>query len=226
MCTLSVYKTNEASSVLPEGERDEINNLPGQHIGDVRVSGRQVNLIQDLFSVLGLTINSRKSQLSPVQELIFLGHQVSTAQRRIFRRFRKFAAKHSSCRKVIGNNLGAGCICGNDQCSKKKNYSHSSFVSSSHTGPDKQGGSSSRAERGETMIPKNGSPHIRSPDRTAVVGQDCQEIQIYPTNTTTARSSNQDGCIPVGLGCQVPGAPHRRPLTSGQWRNRRCILML
>ena len=31
---------------------------------------RQVNLIQDLFSVLGLTINSKKSQLSPVQELI------------------------------------------------------------------------------------------------------------------------------------------------------------
>ena len=44
---------------------------------------RQVILIQDLFSVLGLTINSKKSQLSPVQELVFLGHQISTAQMRI-----------------------------------------------------------------------------------------------------------------------------------------------
>ena len=39
MCTPSAYKTNEASSGLPEGERDEINNLPGQHTGDVRVLG-------------------------------------------------------------------------------------------------------------------------------------------------------------------------------------------
>ena len=34
---------------------------------------KQVNLIQDLFAVLGLTINIKKSQLSPVQELVFLG---------------------------------------------------------------------------------------------------------------------------------------------------------
>ena len=39
MCTSSVYKTNETSSGLPEGERNEIDNLPGQHTGDVRVSG-------------------------------------------------------------------------------------------------------------------------------------------------------------------------------------------
>ena len=45
---------------------------------------RHVNLMQDLFSVLGLTINSKKSQLPPVQELRFLGHQVSIAQMRIF----------------------------------------------------------------------------------------------------------------------------------------------
>ena len=34
---------------------------------------RQMNLIQDLFSVLGLTINKKKSQLPQVQELVFRG---------------------------------------------------------------------------------------------------------------------------------------------------------
>ena len=38
MCTLSVYETNETSSGLPEGERNEIDNLPGRHTGDVRLS--------------------------------------------------------------------------------------------------------------------------------------------------------------------------------------------
>ena len=79
---------------------------------------------------------------------------------------------NSACRKIDGNNLGAGCSCGNDQCSKSGDP-YSSLVSPSHTGPDKQGGSSSRAERGETTIPKNGSPHTGSPGRTSVVGQDC-----------------------------------------------------
>ena len=167
--------------------------------------------------MLGLTINSKKSQLSPAQELVFLGHQVSTAQMRIFlpqEKMQKICCCNSSCREVLGNNSGASCICGNDQCSET-GYPYSSFVSSSHTGPDKQGGSSSRAERGETTIPKNGSPHIGSPGRTAMVGQDCQDIQFCPTNTTTTRSNNRDRCIPVGLGCQMPGAPHRRPLVSG-----------
>ena len=35
MCTSSVYKTNETSTGLPEGERNEIDNLPGRHTGDV-----------------------------------------------------------------------------------------------------------------------------------------------------------------------------------------------
>ena len=70
-------------------------------------------------------------------------------------------------------------------------------------------------QRGETTIPKNGSPLTGSPGRTFVVGQDCQDIQFYPINTTTSKSSNQDRCILVWLGCQVPGAPYRRPLVSG-----------
>ena len=71
---------------------------------------------------------------------------------------------NSSCGKINGNNLGGGCICGIDQCSKPGNP-YSSLVLSSHTGPDKQGGSSSKAERGETTIPKNGSPHTGSPGK-------------------------------------------------------------
>ena len=121
---------------------------------------------------------------------------------------------NSSCTKIDGNNLRAGCICENDQCSKASDP-YSSFVSLSHTGPDKQGGSSNRTERGETTIPKNGSPYTGSPGRTSVVGQDCQDIQFRPINTTTSRSSNRDRCILVGLGCQVPGAPYQRPLVSG-----------
>ena len=50
----------------------------------------------------------------------------------------------------------------------------------------------SRVEGGGTTVPKNGIPHIRSPGRATVVGQDCQDIQFCPINTTTYRSSNLD----------------------------------
>ena len=37
-----------------------------------------VLLIKDLFGVLGLTINEKKSQLEPSQEIVFMGYQLST----------------------------------------------------------------------------------------------------------------------------------------------------
>ena len=43
---------------------------------------RQVNMIQELFKVLGLTI-SKKSQLTSVQEIVCLGHQLSTTQMKV-----------------------------------------------------------------------------------------------------------------------------------------------
>ena len=221
MCTLSVYKTNEASSGLPEGERDEINNLPGRHTGDVRVSGGVDKTSKsDPGPVLCAGFDNQQQEITIVTStgINISGAPGINSTNENFSPTGEDAEdllqSNSSYREVLDNNSGASCICGNDQCSKT-GYPHSSFVSSSHTGLDKQGGSSSRAERGKTTIPKNGNPHIGSPDRTAVVGQDCQDIQFCPTNTTTARSNNRDGCIPVGLGCQMPGAPQRRPLVSG-----------
>ena len=178
-----------------------------------------MNLIQDLFSARGLTINIKRSQLSPVQETgapdinSINGDFSPTGEDP-----EDLLQSNSSCRKVIGNNSGASCICGNDQCSKA-GYPYSFFASLSHRSSEKQGGSSSRAERGETAIPKNGSPHTGSPGRATVVGQDCQDIQFCPT---TSRSSNRDRCM---HSCQarVSGA---RKEASGQWRNRRCISML
>ena len=38
----------------------------------------QLNLIKDLFQCLGLTINLKKSQLQPTQEIVFLGLHLST----------------------------------------------------------------------------------------------------------------------------------------------------
>ena len=171
---------------------------------------RQVNLIQDLFSVLG-------SDNQQQEVTVVTSARISISEAPDINRTNKNSSpkgedpenlwrSNSSCRKIDGNNLGAGYICGNDQCIKAGDP-YSSLVSPSHTGPDKQGGGSSRAARGETTIPKNGSPHTGSPGRTSVVGQDCQDIQFCPINTTTSRSSNRDRCILVGLGCQVPGAP-------------------
>ena len=221
MCTSSVYKTNETSSGLPEGERNEIDNLPGRHTGDVQVSGgvtktsdsnprpvlcagsdnqqQEVTVVTSAgISISGAPdINSTNENSSPTGE----------DPENLWR-------SNSTCAKIDGNNSGAGRICGNDQCSKASDP-YNSLVSPSHTGLNKQGGSSSRAERGETTVPKNGSPHTRSPGRTSLVGQDCQDIQFRPINTTTSISSNRDRCILVGLGCQVPGAPYRRPLVSG-----------
>ena len=179
MCTSGVYKTNETSSGLPEGERNEIDNLPGQHTGDVGVSGgvnktsesdprsvlcagydnqqQEVTVVTSAgFSISGAPdINSTNENSSPK------GEDLENLWR-----------SNSSCTKIDGNNSGAGCICGNDQCNKASDP-YSSLVSPSHIGPDKQGGSSSRAERGETTMPKNGSPHTGSPGRTSVVGQNC-----------------------------------------------------
>ena len=38
----------------------------------------QLSLIQNLFQSLGLTINLKKSQLEPTQDIVFLGLQIST----------------------------------------------------------------------------------------------------------------------------------------------------
>ena len=218
---LECLQTNETSSGFLEGERNEIDNLPGRHTGDVRVSGgvnktsdsdpRSVlcagsdNQQQEVLVVTsaGISISGAPDINSTNENSSLMGEDPENLWQ-----------SNSSCTKIDGNNSGAGCICGNDQCSKASNP-YSSLVSPSHTGPDKQGGSSSRAERGETTIPKNGSPHTGSPGRTSVVGQDSQDIQFRPINTTTSRSSNRDQCILVGLGCQVPGAPYRRSLVSG-----------
>lgn len=44
---------------------------------------KQVNLIWDPHASLGLTINKKTSQLSPVQEIIFLHHQIVTVQMKV-----------------------------------------------------------------------------------------------------------------------------------------------
>ena len=145
---------------------------------------RQVNLIQDLFSVLGLTINSKKSQLSPVKELVFLGHQISTAQMRIVLPWEKTQkicgeATHLAEKSMVTIPELAAFL-GMTNAAKQAIPIAPLFHRHIATGPDKQGGSSSRTERGETTIPKNGSPHTGSPGRTSVVGQDCQDIQFCP----------------------------------------------
>ena len=143
MHTSSVYETNETSSGLPEGERNEIDNLPGRHTGDVRVSGgvnktsesdprsalcagsdnqqQEVTVVTSAgISISGaLDINSTNENSSPT------GKDLENLWR-----------SNSSCRKIDGNNSGASCIYGNDQCSKAGDP-YSSLVSPSHTGPDK-----------------------------------------------------------------------------------------
>ena len=132
-------------------------------------------MIQDLFSVLGLTINSKKSQLSPVQEIIYLGHQVSTAQMRIFLPREKMQkifceATHLAEKSLVTIQKLAAFV-GMTNAAKQAIpiaplfYRHIQALINRVIAQAEQ--------RGVTAIPKNGSPHTRSPDRTTVVGQDC-----------------------------------------------------
>jgi len=43
----------------------------------------QVSFIKDVFQALGLLINDKKSQLTPTQDIVFLGVRVSTIQMKV-----------------------------------------------------------------------------------------------------------------------------------------------
>lgn len=58
--------------------------------------------------------------------------------------------------------------------------------------------------------------------RVTMVVQHSQNLQLYPTNTTTSRSNNQNQCIPVRL-----GARYQELHTGVRWsvEEQRCISM-
>ena len=73
---------NFVPSGLPEGERYQDDNLSGRHLGVVQEQGdldRSAELGTGLIiQCLGLTINLKKSQLEPTQDIVLLGLQIST----------------------------------------------------------------------------------------------------------------------------------------------------
>ena len=80
MCPLSVYESNEASSGLSQRKGNQIDNLFGLPTDYLQQSRDPVSSNQDLFQILGLVINETKSQMTPTQEIVFLGFHLSSAK--------------------------------------------------------------------------------------------------------------------------------------------------
>ena len=77
---LHFHKVDEASGGLSERERErnQTDHISGRSIGPLQLLRYLIKQVKDLFQMLGLIINNKKSQLEPSQELVFLGLAIST----------------------------------------------------------------------------------------------------------------------------------------------------
>ena len=79
MCPTSLHEGYETCSGLSQRKGNKINNIPGRSPDHSQQSlTTQINLIQELFQVLGLVINENKSHMVPTQEIVFLGFHLSS----------------------------------------------------------------------------------------------------------------------------------------------------
>ena len=75
MCTPYIHKTNETSSGISEGEKNQIDHISERHIDSLQFWDTLVNqmeFIKDLFQMLGLIIN-KKIPVSTIPEYHIFG---------------------------------------------------------------------------------------------------------------------------------------------------------
>ena len=166
MCSSSVYKIDEASDCLYEGKRNEIDNLPGQYVSDVRFTRRVDKASEYDSGVLWIAWPDNQQQEVPVNT----------------------SSRDSVPRSPIINNTDGGFPSTKQNAEDpSRGTEHNkgtismrttpvaSFVGMTNavkqsppfhwhiqTSPNKKGNSPCISSEGEGAIPTNRNPHIRS----------------------------------------------------------------
>ena len=174
LCPSHLHKTDETGGSPSEGEGNQTHCIPGRHIDPVQLSGhpnQPVEICQGPVSGAGPSINEKKSQLDPSQEIAFLGLAISTTTMQVSLPKDKVAwiqqeAKQLQAMSEVSEVSNVG---GQDNSCKTGNWSGST-VPLPPSSPDKQSGSISILHRGgETVLPPNGGIISGSQTRAGMV---------------------------------------------------------
>ena len=111
LCPKSFHKADETSSGIPKGERYKINSLAGRHAGGQQVprGGKGTcSLNQISLWVPGADHLQKKSQLKPLQDVVFLRYHISKVTLNISL---DEAGSNKFVERVISVNLTDCCLC-------------------------------------------------------------------------------------------------------------------
>ena len=222
LCSESVHKADETSGGIPEGERNEINNLFGRHTGDQQLPGGSKGTCpfnQGSIQFPGPNHQRKEITTGALTGGSIFGVSHFNSDYEHLSAVRKdeenSARSNAFVEGSVSVNLADCCFYWDDQCGETS-HSNGSHVPLPTPSSDKQSDTPSgfRTSGDETELPQSSRTHCGGQRGVDLVVSSSQEPQCSPDHNPPSGFSDQDRCFPCGMGGKMPGPKDRRSLVS------------
>ena len=210
LCSESVHKADETSGGIPEGERNETNNLFGRHTGDQQLPGGSKGICP--FNQGSIQFPGPNHQRKEITTGALTGGSIFGVSH-----FNSDYEHLSAVRKDEENSARSDafveggvsvnpadyCFYWEDQCGETS-HSNGSHVLSPTPSSDKQSDTPSgfRTSGNETELPQSRGIHRGGQRGVDLVVSSSQEPQCSPDHNPPSRFSDRDRCSLVGWGAR------------------------
>ena len=210
LCSESVHKADETSGGIPEGERNETNNLFGRHTGDQQLPGGSKGICsfnQGSIQFPGPNHQRKEITTGALTGGSIFGVSHFNSDYEHLSAVRKDEENSARSEAFVEGGVSVNpadcCFYWDDQCSETS-HSNGSHVPSPTPSSGKQSDSPSgfRTSGDETELPQSSGTHCGGQRGVDLVVSSSQEPQCSPNHNPPSGFSDRDRCFPYGMGAR------------------------